>query len=515
MDCQEANVHLDKSSRKDAKTQRKGARTSVLDPSPVFRVFAPLRLCASLLILLSGCSSNDSTPQAEPGKQLAGVKLRLVVVDDPAIAAAVRGLKDEWNAETAGEVEVVECKQNELADAASLPGDAVICPAHLLAALAEAKRLASVPHSIAQNADPHSAWLKCFSLLRNQEAAWGGEDYGVPLGSPVFCCYLRADLLEKLGRRPPETWQQYIELARSLRETGEKSGVKYGTIEPLGRGWAGQVLLARAAAYAKERDKYTTLFDDKSFEPMIAGPPFVRALTELVEAAKLGPPEQLEFDPAAVRAEFWKGTTAMAISWPSASVSGSRHPAADGSRSVPATFGELPGAMEVYSVSSGTWTRRGEDAGRRVPLLGVAGRVGVVRAESEHVDAAFQLLLWLSDPQWSAQVFAGSPATTLFRSDQIAAAKSWVESSVTAPATQQYAKQTAVTLSRGQFLASLRLPGRAEYLAALDDAVQAAVRGQQTPTGALTKAADKWREISKRLGMNAQKAAYMHSLGLE
>ncbi len=95
-----------------------------------------------------------------------------------------------------------------------------------------------------------------------------------------------------------------------------RSQIRHG--RAAARGWAGLVLLARAAAYAKERDNYTTLFDYKTFAPTIAGPPFVRALTELVEAAKLGPAEQLEYDPAAVRAEFWKGTTAMAISWPTA-----------------------------------------------------------------------------------------------------------------------------------------------------------------------------------------------------
>lgn len=74
--------------------------------------------------------------------------------------------------------------------------------------------------------------------------------------------------------------------------------------------------MTRAAAYAKERDNYTTLFDEKMFEPTIAGPPFLSALEELVAAAKLGPVGQLDFDPVAVRAEFWKGNAAMAISWP-------------------------------------------------------------------------------------------------------------------------------------------------------------------------------------------------------
>jgi multiple sugar transport system substrate-binding protein len=478
--------------------------------------FAPLRLCACLLLLFCGCSSGDPNSAAPSGKPLAGVKLKLVVVDDPSIAAAVRGLKDEWNAQAGAEVEVAECMEQDLADGQTLPGDVVICRAYMLGPLAEAERLAPVPHAISQNPDPHSAWSQYFPLLRNQEAAWGGEDYGVPLGSPVFCCYLRADLLEKLSRRPPETWRDYAELARAFRDAGAKSGIKYGTVEPLARGWAGLVLLARAAAYAKERDNYTTLFDNKTFEPMIAGQPFVRALTELVEAAKLGPAEQLEFDPAAVRAEFWKGTTAMAISWPTASKAGTRSVSgADGTGSVPATFAELPGAAEFYRSSSGTWEPRSDDAGRRVPLLGAAGRMGVVRAEGPHVDAAFQLLLWLSDPQWSAPVFAGSPSTTLFRSDQMAAAKSWVESGVSASAARQYTKQTAAALSRGQFLASLRLPGRAEYLVALDEAVHATVRGQLAPGEALKQAAGKWREISKRYGVEKQKSAYMHSLGLE
>ena len=62
-----------------------------------------------------------------------------------------------------------------------------------------------------------------------------------------------------------------------------------GTIEPLAPGWAGLVLLARAAPYAKHRDNYSALFDIETMEPLVAGPPFVQALEELVAAAKLGP----------------------------------------------------------------------------------------------------------------------------------------------------------------------------------------------------------------------------------
>jgi multiple sugar transport system substrate-binding protein len=442
----------------------------------------------------------------------AGVRLRLVVVDDQAIAAAIRRLKDQWNAETGAELEVAETSEEDAASASGLSGDAIICPGHLLGPWAEAGRLAPVPRSISR--DTAGPWSETFPLLRNHEAAWGNEVYGVPLGSPVLCCYYRADLLEKLGRRPPRTWTEYAELARLLQKAGADSGVNHGTVEPLGPGWAGLVLLARAAAYAKQRDDYTTLFDETTFEPMIDGPPFVRALEDLVEAAKLGPAESLGFDPAAVRNEFWSGRAAMAVSWPTAAKDGEATESAGPPSGVIAGFSELPGATDVYRNSTRTWEPRSGDAGAQVPLLGISGRIGVVRAGSEQAEAAFRFLLWLTEPRWSGEVFAASSATTLFRTTQVDAAKRWVDRDVTATAARQYAQQTARALSRPQFLASLRIPGRARYLAALDEAVHAVVRGRQSPAAALKAVAARWREISKELGLERQRTAYMHSLGL-
>ena len=232
-----------------------------------------------------------------------------------------------------------------------------------------------------------------------------------------------------------------------------------------------------------------------------------------------GRPKQLDFDPAAVRAEFWKGNAAMAISWPTAddeALTPGPSPK-KGEGGIPlAGFAELPGATR------GLPAFQQRPGNRAATMPASTFRCSASPAawawstpESEHAEAAFKLLLWLADPQWGSQVFAASPATTLFRRSQVASAKAWVESSVSATAARQYAEQTVETLSRRQFLASLRVPGRADYLAALDEAVQAAVRGKQKPAEALKAAAGRWREINKRLGIERQKAAYMHSLGLQ
>jgi hypothetical protein len=58
-----------------------------------------------------------------------------------------------------------------------------------------------------------------------------------------------------------------------------------------------------------------------------------------------------------------------------------------------------------------------------------------------------------------------------------------------------------------------RLPGRAEYLAALDKAVQQAVAGEKPLADALTEADARWREITKERGLAGQQRALARSLG--
>jgi ABC-type glycerol-3-phosphate transport system substrate-binding protein len=481
------------------------------------RVLLSTLLC---LLLLAGCPRPEAGSEDKSvARPLEGLKLRLAVVDDPALAAALLRIRGEWNAQTGAELQVEQATEKDLAQAKILQADVVLCPSHLLGGLAERELLASVPPRILR--DPE--WGGIFELLKLREAAWGKRIMAVPFGSPVLTCYYRADLLERLGRRPPRTWAEYQDLAKLLAAEkpqncplplGEGHGVSdwCGTIEPLGPGWAGLVLMARAAPLAKHRDNYSTLFNIETMEPMVAGPPFVQALEELGVAAKLGPADPFRYDPAAVRTAFWRGECGMALTWPSASDKAEKTQL---DKNIRVGFTELPGSRQVFNLSGHLWDTRAEDDDLRVPLLAVAGRLGVVNAKSAHADAAFQLLLWLSDSRMSPQLSAASPATTLFRQSNLKSPSQWVEKPVSALAAAQYGEATEAALRHEQWLGALRLPGRAEYLAALDEAVTAAVRGDKSALDVLLQADKKWREITARLGIERQRAAYRHSLGLE
>lgn len=491
------------------------------DPGPRLQAVA---FC--LLLFLSGCPQPDSSTDKKPTqKPFEGVKLQLLVVDDPELSSAIDRLaRDEWTAQTGAELVIIQTTEKNLADAASLSVDAVICPSHMLGSLAERSLLAPVPLKMLRSPQ----WGEVFELLRLREAAWGNKIIAVPFGSPVFCCYYRADLLEKLGRKPPQTWTEYEELAKLLaekgkEERGEGTDNPYwsGTIEPLAPGWAGLTLLARAASYAKHRDNFSTLFNIDTMEPMVAGPPFVQALEDLVAAAKFGPADPLKYDPTTARQAFWQGCCGLALTWPTAADPSKQEDREQKAAETPAAsainvgFVELPGSPRVFNLSGRVWDNRSEDDQSRVPLVSVAGRLGVVSKASPQIEAAFQLLLWLSDDRMSPTICTASPTTTLFRQSHLKSPKPWVEKPISPTASFQYADATAAALRHEQWLGALRMPGRAEYLGALDTAVAAAIRGEKSPMDALIEAEAQWRKITEQLGVDQQKAAYHHSLGLE
>jgi len=477
-----------------------------------------------------GCARPDEkAARSGADASLEGVRLKLLVVDDPRLAAAAKGLRGEWNAQSGAEFVVAECSRDDLLGDQKIGADAVIAPSWLLAPLAERQSLAPVPREIL--AEKSGPWPGILETLRTREATWAGTVYAVPCGSPVLTCYYRADLLEELGRRPPESWEEYGELAALLAERGKPgtaagadTGVDAraearadaepwrGTIEPLAEGWAGLTLLARAAPAAKHRDNFAALFDPETMEPLVAGEPFVRALEQLVAASRHGPDDPARYDPAAARAAFWAGRCGMALTWPTgAKQEGLPKNAPPGCE---VGFLELFGSRDAYDVATGQWETRGSQGKTRVTLLGVAGRSGLVPAESENPEAAFQLLFWLAGEDLSPRFCTASLATTLFRESHLRQPGPWVEPPVS-EAAAQYAATVDAAFRREQFIFALWIPGRERYLAALDAAVLSAVRGESEPAEALQRAAEQWRAITSQLGPVGQKRAYRRCLGLE
>ncbi len=441
----------------------------------------------------------------------------MLVVDDPPMSAAIERLRAEWRARTGGTLVIAQATTDELM-ASNVPpaADAVIYPSRLIGTLAERGTIGPLPADYASNRE--LAWSDTFELLQVAETRWSGVPYAVPFGSPVLTCYYRPDLLERVHKQPPQTWEQYHELAELLAERknlGDAAPANdaawHGSVQPLAEGWASSVLLARAAAYAKHRDHYSTLFNIDSMQPLIAGPAFVRALEELIDDYKLGPAEQLEMDVEAAKREFLAGRAALVVAWPGHAVTGGRTDAPP----LPTGFAELPGATEMHNFARAAWEDRHSDDSPHVPLLGLAGRLGSIMRQTAQPERALQLLAWLSGREWGSKVSGASSATTLYRRSQLRAPSPWLDPGTDSAAAQQYATSTFDALVRQQYLQAPRMPGESRYMAALDGAVRRALAGKQSADEALAAAAGKWQQITTELGLEAQRKAYRASLGLE
>lgn len=468
---------------------------------------------AVLGMLLAGCPAGNGSRQSGSLVPPAGTVLRLAVADDPQLADAIDLLRAEWQAQAGFAFEVEPISLEQLLRLQQPLPDWVICPSAYVGVLAQREHIQPVPADFISS--EQAGWADVFSLLRVGELSWNGKPMALPLGSPVLTLYYRADLFEKLGFTPPSTWSQYQQLVEKLSdrsvlgELAPADDVPWSaTREPLANGWAGIMLLARAAAYVSHRDSLSKLFDIETMEPLVDRPPFVRALEELVAAVEGNPEPMLTGDPHAVRSDFWLGRCAMAVTWPSAAA---ELPDAIAPH-VKAGFAELPGSPDVYNMGAGQWEQRRADEDVHVPLLGSSGRAMAVGRDCRWPAAAFQLAFWLSSEQVQ-NVAAASRATTLYRRSQVRKASNWVERPA-ADAAVAYAEATEQSLNRLVALPALRIPGREEYLAALDRAVNQAVTGHQSPQEALRQAAQQWNEITDRLDRGKQRQAYRSEVGI-
>lgn len=467
----------------------------------------------------SGCScrteadsansaTTDGTAPTEPAAP-DDTPLSVVVVDDAALAEAIR---KQWSAISEQPLDLRELAASSIAAGEfGEPADVWIYPEAWLGTLVEQRIVGPIPPDAWNGrALDRRAMLP---LARKVECVWGETAYAVPLGAPVVSLLYRADIFERLNLSPPRTWAEYQTLSEKLSDRAAigdlappESEAWAGSLEPLQANWAGAALLIRAACYARHQNQYSTLFDFATMKPLIDGPPYVRALEELVAAAGANPGVALEMDMDAVRREVIAGRAAMGIAWPSRAES----PA----RMIGLGVAPVPGDKNVFNAGRDDWETRADDDPLGVPVLGLSGRLGSVSRGTSRVGSAANFLTLLANADWSVGVLAVSAETGPSRTSQVKTLPRWLGEVWEGDPVRQYGQVIEAAHASPTWLMTLRIPGRNEYMAALDDAVRAAVRSEATPREALQTASSNWQAITERLGQETQRAAYRRSLGL-
>lgn len=422
---------------------------------------------------------------------------RVLVVDDSKLATAI---SQAWTATTEGEVEVQVVSAEKLATAKRLPADILVFPTDRLGELAQKELIVPAPTEVLNDADWNRREL--FDTARRQEIQWGRETFALPLGFPPLVLAYRADLMQKKGLKSAETWTDFQNIGTAL-SAGEDKFSGTAIQFPLAEGEAAGTFLAWAAPYVADGTQLAVLFDRDSLQPLLAEPPYVRALTELVAAARSSG------DPPAIRSsrEIWEDLHAGKIGCALTRVSRGETAAA---KEIVLDIAPLPGTTEGYRFATASWITKPELG--RARIVGEFGTLVSVTADAYRPTKAWAFAAWLTSAETTNRLAPHSQRIAPFRHSQQSNLAKWVDARLTADAAGHYFEILRGSEKAEPILFIPRLPQWQEYQAALDAGVRRAVLEQQDPAAVLQDVSARWREITRTAGEQQQRKAYQAAL---
>ncbi len=418
-----------------------------------------LLILVLICVISGGCrgAAEPQAPEAIVAKPRAAVRLTVLVVNDAELAQGIRLLAGEWSERSGGTLGVVEITLDELLAAQELAADVVIYPSRYLGTLVMRNWLRPVRESVLN--DPALAWGDFLTMVRDQAVRYGGEVFALSLGEMPLVMAWQGVVPKKL----PETWEQLG--TRAVRAEKSLEQPFPLTCE----------FLSRTLAATPPADRATLFFNAQTMNAELLQPQMVHALETMAATAS--------------EADF-----SAAVVLPRTAISTQLSP--------------LLSADQVYNASLDQWEARTKSL--QPVICGFGGRLVSVTTESRNAASGFKLLPWLVSGSTGAQLSQRSTATLWQRASQVSQGARWFASA----ADDNCVSWLTAAMSRGNAYLLPRIPGIDQYLAELETALGKALSGKQTPTEALAGAAERWNEITEKLGRDGQRTAFNRHLGL-
>src|SRR5262249_35022845 len=135
-------------------------------------------------ILLTGCPRGEQAkPQAAGETPRASGALRVLVVNEPAVAEAINRLRGEWAERSGGQLSASAAEWKDVAGAKNLDADVIVFPSRYLGELCARGWLQPVRTSVLEGDTFNAADI--FPLVRHELMRWGGDTMALPFGVQV------------------------------------------------------------------------------------------------------------------------------------------------------------------------------------------------------------------------------------------------------------------------------------------------------------------------------------------
>ena len=329
--------------------------------------------------------------------------------------------------------------------------------------------------------------------FRDNQMTYGDQIYGLPDDGDVFLLYYRTDLFGDEANQaafreaygydlaPPKTWDAFYDISKFFTDTGD--GDLYGSALILSPG------LVHYLYEMRLRTAGGRFFDPETMDSQINSDVAVAVLEDMVRQLDNMPPGAAGWGPIEVLNAWLAGELAMQIWWP---------PLGRWSEGLGADT-EALSWLPASTVAG--------DVGYALPPGGHPGLAGgfvlSVSSNSGNKELAYLFAQWLNSRDFSMTrvtlPFAPRDPfrTSHFNSDEYKAL--W-------PAAEDYLVVLEDAAEAG--LPDLSIIDTFAYEESLTRAIVAALSGRDART-VLDQAAREWNEITRKIGIDEQRKAYM------
>ncbi|MEH1785859.1 extracellular solute-binding protein [Nostoc sp.] len=370
-------------------------------------------------------------------------------------------------------------------------------------------------------------WEDIAPVFRNVSATYKGRIYSIPLDGDFHMVYYRTDLLKEAGLTPPETWEQYLALAKRFhgKDLNGDGKPDYGScISKRAHENSTSMLISIATPFLQSQGTVQgAFFDPETMKPLVNNPAFAKALDIYKQTMDYGIPQDQNLGGSKARELFITGRCALTIDWGDV-----------GPLAIDPTVSKVmdkvgavitPGTTQVLDRKTNKLIACDKftcpyaiDGANHAPYAANVGWTGVIHAKAaaKVKDAAYSYLSYMSQSaQSSVDVTIGATGFNPYRISQFENSDPWIKSGMSSEAANNYLAAIGVSLNSPNIVLNLSIPHNQQYqFEVLDAAVSDFLVNKLTTEKTMQQIEQGWEQITNTVGRESQRAAYRASLGL-
>ena len=487
--------------------------------------------CSQLPVTPAKTSSDSQTTQvtAKP-QRFDDVTLTVVTLDKP-IGVAVEHRVREFESRTGAKIKMITVPFGEVYktmwqdfSSGANKYDVMVFVPQWMADFAGGGYFEDLTDRVAK--DKAIQWDDVAPFFRNFGSTYQERIYAVPIDGDFHMVYYRSDLLEKAGLQAPNTWDEYLAIARRFhgQDLNNDGQSDYGSCIPQQSNHVGYWMFwSIASAFLQSQGtQQGAFFDPSTMRPLVNNQAFAKALDIYKETEKYEPPNKLNLDLTGMRNLFMAGRCALTIDWGDTGTL-AIEPTSKVANKVGAVI--LPGTSEVLDRAKGKLVPCDKficpyaiNGINHAPYAALGGWAGAINksANARVKEAGYALISYISKPEQSnVDVTIGSTGFNPYRISQFTDREIWVKAGMSAEAATKYLGGIGVSLSSPNVVMDLRIPQNNRYQReVLDKALSDFLANRITREEAMQRIETGWEQLNSKIGKDTQKAAYRASLGL-